>query len=79
VSQSAVNLESVIELARQLNPLDKLRLVERVIPDLEPTLRASSHHPLKTYYGALSDLGPAPSADDIAEVRRDMFERSTED
>jgi hypothetical protein len=79
VSQSAINLESVIELARQLNPLDKLRLVERVIPDLEPTLRASSPYPLKTYYGALSDLGPAPSADDIAEVRRDMFERSTED
>ena len=79
MSQSVINLESVVELARQLNPQDKLRLVERVIPDLEPTLRASFDHPLKTYYGALSDLGPAPSADDIAEVRRDMFERSTEE
>jgi hypothetical protein len=53
-----------------------LERVEQILTRIEHNV--PSDRSLKTYCGALSDLGPAPSADDIAEVRRDMFERPAE-
>jgi hypothetical protein len=67
-------LENLIDLAKQLSPLDKLRLVEGVLPDLEASLRSAEVPSFQSLYGALSNLGPAPSAEDIEEVRREMFQ-----
>lgn len=73
MEQASANLEEVLRLARQLSALDKLRLIEGVIPDLELTLQKVPKGPLRPSYGALADLGPAPSAEEIDEARRDML------
>lgn len=67
-------LETVLEQARKLSPLDKLRLIERVAPDLEDDLRPS--HPRteeRSLLGLCKDLGPAPSAEDIDEAQREAW------
>ncbi len=73
MARETPSLEEVVGLAKQLSPVDKLRLLERVIPDLEATLQAAPQTPLRSSHGALADLGPAPSAEDIDEVRREML------
>jgi hypothetical protein len=73
------SLEEVVALAKQLSSVDKLRLLEQVMPDLEATLRAAQKKPLRSSYGALADLGPAPSAEDIDEVRREMWKNFPRD
>ncbi len=72
MAQAPPSLEEVVQLAKQLSPVDKLRLLEQVMPDLEATLRAPQKTPLRSSYGALANLGPAPSAD-IDELRREMW------
>lgn len=67
-------LDDLIEYAKQLSPRDKLRLVEEVLPDLEASLQAAERPTLQSLAGSLSDLGPAPSAEDIETVRREMFQ-----
>ena len=70
-----VTLEQVLKLARQLSPLEKVQLIEQVIPDLEAPLETLSKRkrPLRSARGICADLGPAPSAEEIDEVRKEMF------
>ncbi len=66
--------EEVVALALQLSPLEKVRLLERVAATLKEDIVASEPpHPRRSLLGLLSDLGPAPSAEDIDEVRREMW------
>ena len=67
-------LENLIKIAKQLSPLEKLRLVEGVLPDIEAGLQQTEAPVLKSLYGTLASLGPAPSAEDIEAVRREMFQ-----
>ena len=67
-------LENLIKMTKELSPLEKLRLVEGVLPDIEAGLQQSEAPLLKSLYGTLSNLGPAPSAEDIEAVRREMFQ-----
>jgi hypothetical protein len=67
-----VTLEQVLSLARQLPSLDKVRLIERIAPDIERDIRQGQ--PLRSLLGLCADLGPAPSAEDIDEVRREMWD-----
>ena len=73
MSEAKVSLKQVLELARQLSAVERPRLVELVIPDLEVTLAAASKKPLRASYGVLAHLGPAPSAEEIDEARREMW------
>jgi len=66
-----VTLEEVLFLARQLPSLDKVRLIERIAPDIERDIRQGQ--PLRSLLGLCADLGPTPSAEDIDEVRREMW------
>jgi hypothetical protein len=59
---------------KQLNPLDQLRVVERRVTDLGAKMGAEEKKPLVSLHGALAHLGPAPSADDIDEVRRETWQ-----
>jgi hypothetical protein len=67
-----VNLDDVAPLAQRLSALDKVRLVELLIADLKQDLQTTTP-PSSSAYGALADLGPAPSAEEIDEVRREMW------
>lgn len=69
-----ITLEQVVELARQLTPHEKAQRIAQGLPDLEAMLvEIAPGRPLQSAYGICRDLGPAPSAEDIAEVRRELF------
>ena len=73
MAQIQPNLDEVVQLAKGLSPADQLRLVKRLLPGLEAKVETVDRRPLRSSYGALRDLGPAPSAEDIDEVRREMW------
>ena len=71
-----ITFEQVFALAQQLHPIEQARLVARLaarVEDLleqtDPTTRPTS--PLLR--GILTDLGQAPSSEDIDEARREMW------
>lgn len=74
---AGITLDQVLALARRLRPVDQARLVarlapmvERVLDQTEPTVPAPPRTPIR---GLLADLGPAPSAEEIDEARREMW------
>jgi hypothetical protein len=73
MAQTQANLDEVVQLAKGLSPADQLRLVERLLPGLETKVETVNKRPLRSSYGALRDLGPAPSAEDVDEVRRETW------
>jgi hypothetical protein len=68
-----VTLEQVISLARQLPPLEKIRLIEQMAPEIERDMLSQRPLKLKSLLGLCADLGPAPSAQEIDEIRREMW------
>ena len=69
----SVLLEDVVSLAKQLSPIDKLRLLERVTPDLEKSVETQKPGQHRSLLGLFSDLGSAPSADEIDAVRNEIW------
>ena len=69
--QNTVTLEQALALARQLSPADKARLIERIVPDIERELESGRPVPRKSLRGLWRGLGI--TAEDIAEVRREMW------
>lgn len=66
-------LEQAVALALALSPLDRVRLVKQLMATLEQDLQAVRRKPRKSLLGVLADYGPAPSAEDIDEARREMW------
>jgi len=71
--KGTVTLEQVVSLARQLPPVEKVRLIERIAPEIERDMLTQRPVKLRSLLGLCADLGPAPSAEDIKEVRREMW------
>jgi hypothetical protein len=76
IDSAGVTLDDVLALAQRLRPVDQARLVaqlapvvERVLNQADPPSPPPSRTPIR---GLLADLGPAPSAEEIDEVRREM-------
>ncbi len=70
------DLDEIVAAALRLSPVEKVRLVERVVSTLESdvvAVAASEKKPLKTFKGILAHLGPGPSDEDIEEARREMM------
>jgi len=71
-----VTLEQVLTLARKLRPVDQARLVVRLAPRIEQFLNQvegeEASQPRRPLRGLLPNIGPAPSAEDIDEARREM-------
>jgi len=83
MSSKVVTLDDVLRLAQQLAMPEQLRLMallassaERSWNDIVHISPAEHDVPLR---GLLSDLGPAPSAEDIDEVRHEMWASLTQD
>jgi hypothetical protein len=68
-----VTLEEVLDLVKQLSALDKARLIERIVPDIERELMVTRPAPRKSLWGLCADLGPAPSAEEIDQARREEW------
>ena len=85
MNQESVTLDQVLRQAKQLTSLEKVQLIEQVLPDLEASFDSVSvnklkeaksrtdRRPLRSTYGICADLGPAPSAEDIDEMRQEVF------
>lgn len=75
MDSSEPDLDRLLELARHLSPLEKLRLIEELAPDLEESLRdvaaGSSERARRSLRGLLQgcDIG----ADEIDQARREMW------
>jgi hypothetical protein len=77
----ATALDTVLELAEQLSASDQLRLIARLTSKLAdrapatplPEVGKGQEQPKFTTRGLLAHLGPAPSAEEIDEVRREMW------
>jgi hypothetical protein len=69
----SVTLEQVVSLARQLPPLEKIRLIEQIAPEIERDMLSQRPFKRKSLLGLCADLGPAPSAEEIDEIRREMW------
>lgn len=71
-----VSFDQVFKLAQRLSLGDQIKLIARLGPAMEQALDKAelSVKPPRPYlYGALADLGPAPSSEDIDEIRREMW------
>ena len=71
----AVTLDQVLGLAQQLSPRDQARLVVRLAPAIERALDQPPTMPIPRtpVRGRFVDLGPAPSAEEIDEARREAW------
>jgi hypothetical protein len=69
-----VTVESVLALMRRLPPRDRLRVIAAALPEAEHELPpVSEARPLRSLLGLCADLGPAPSAEEIDEARREAW------
>ncbi len=69
-------LEAVLAQAYELSTLDKVRLVEKVIPKIEQDIQTAQAQSARAYpslWGICRGLGPAPSAEDIDQARQEMW------
>jgi hypothetical protein len=65
-------LQYVIELAKQLSPMDKKLLIEQLSSDLELESEKVKK-PRQSLLGICKDLGQAPSVEDIDEMRKEAW------
>lgn len=68
-----MKLQEVLNLAKQLSPVDKVRLIQQLTPDIERELVSNKITPRKSLWGLCADLGNAPTAAEIDEARRDEW------
>ena len=68
----AVTLQDVVELAGRLSLLDKVRLIERITPEIERGMESTLPTPKRSLWGVCAHLGPALSAEDINEARGEV-------
>lgn len=71
MSDQATTLDAVIALALRLSRAERARLIERVAATL--TEEAKGEPGRRSVRGILAEFGPAPSAEDIDEARREML------
>jgi hypothetical protein len=69
--ERGVSLEEALDLVKQLSPLDKARLIERIVPDIERELKAARPTPRKSLRGLWQGLDI--TEEEIAEARREMW------
>lgn len=68
--EKTVTLTEILELVTRLSLVDKVRLIERVAPQIEQELSIEQPKPRKSLRGLWR--GVDISGEDIAEARRDM-------
>ena len=74
VDSNTTTLDDVFAMARRLSVPDQVRLIGLLAPLLVEAVGGpeGERRPLR---GLLADLGAAPSAEDIDDVRREMWAR----
>lgn len=74
MSEQTTTYQQALTLVMSLSEQERLALVEHIIAAFKEKLPAeSAQKPRRSLRGLLAEFGPAPSAEDIAEVRREML------
>ena len=68
-----MTLQEVLQLAKQLTLIDKVRLIQHLTPDLERELSQRKPQSKKSLLGLCADLGKAPSATEIDDTRNELW------
>jgi hypothetical protein len=68
-----MQLEEVLGFVKQLSLVDKVRLIERVVPEIERDLKTTQNMPKRSLWGICADLGNAPSAAEIDQTRLEVW------
>lgn len=68
-----MTLQEVLNQAKQLSTLDKVRLIQQIAPDIEHELIGQPPTPSKSLWGICGDLGQAPSSDQIDAARSEEW------
>jgi len=71
--EEPVTLEQALGIVKHLSPVDKARLIERIVPDIERELAALPRGPRVSLWGLCADLGTAPSAEEIDRARQEEW------
>lgn len=66
----SVTLDQVLNLAKQLSPLDRVRLIEQITPQLKRDLEAVPSKPRKSLRGIWKGIEVTEA--DLAEVKAEM-------
>ncbi len=69
--ENTTTLEEALVVVRQLSPVDKARLIERIAPDIERELKITHPGPRQSLRGLWRGLDI--SEGDIKEARREMW------
>ena len=69
---TVVSAAAVLAMLRQLPPHDRLKVIAEALPEVVRQL-PDPPRPRATLLGFLAHLGPAPSAEDIDEARREAW------
>ncbi|MGD1919697.1 MAG: hypothetical protein ACFCAD_12870 [Pleurocapsa sp.] len=67
----------MLQLAKQLTSIDKVRLIQQLTPDLEKELLSTKPQSKKSLLGLCADLGKAPSALEIDNARNEIMRFGT--
>lgn len=70
---SAALFEHVRDLAMTLTPEEQVALIGDLAAKLQGKFAPPEKKPFRSFYGILKDHGPAPSAEDIDEARREAW------
>ena len=73
MQKAAMTVEQLISAINQLPPRERLQVIARVLPGLEREL-PDGRKPKRSLWGLCADLGAAPSAAEIEELRKEMHE-----
>ncbi|GAA6616354.1 hypothetical protein [Scytonema sp. NUACC26] len=68
-----MTLQEVLNLAKQLSSVEKVRLIQLLAPDIESELVSNTPTPRQSLWGICADLGQAPSAEEIDTVRSEEW------
>jgi hypothetical protein len=69
--ESTATLDEIMDLVQQLSPLEKVRLIERVAPQIERDLQKAQGTPHISLRGIWQGLDI--TAEDIDDLRREMW------
>lgn len=78
VARKSVSVDEIMKPARALKPADRARLIERVTVELARDI-GRERVPRRSLFGLWSDLGVAPSAQDIETTRLETWLRFPRD
>ena len=68
---SSVTLEEVVASVRDLSPVDKAQLIDRIVPDIERELKSARRAERESLRGLWRGLDI--TEEDMAEARREMW------